>query len=935
MTLYPFEMQIAVDATYPDTVVRAGLITIIAPGDATNSPITLVDTAGAPMANPITTSSQGFVPRFQATIPHIMWTDGTYSGFLSSYKGLLDEAVAAREAAEAAVSGVLGAASKATLPLNVKDYGAVGDGIADDTVAIQTCLNAVPEGGRAVYFPAGRYKVTATLRVEKDGTTLYGDGTGNKIGATQTSISSRIEASGAISGSIIRVQRVADDRPLQGVVIRDLTIEGGLVGTGVTGVLFRSNQGHMERVHIWRCSGVGLRVTGYASPAWDTYDSTFHNLVVASNTGTGVLLDGDSADTHWSHTIILSNQDNLIVKGASGQFTGCHFYSPIRHNIWFDGGGSRTKFSNCKIEGLKNHMVKIESTNGGYSDIQFTGCGFSATTSGITDNTYDYVNISGPTANGISRTTFVGNSFTLKGGSTLKPRYAINLDGSTVQGTVIIANSFGPASHWGTAALNDGGSGSTPAVIKSNSNVADAGVPQPFINVADFGALGNGTDATVALQAALDSVPETGGTVWLPPGNYKVSDTLVIGSDNTTLRGSGAGSRAGSFTGTGSRIQADVTVAFTGPILRIARPDATRAVYAPKLVDLTIDTQGVVTGAAGPVDGLEVTAIRGDFDNIAVWSASGHNIRLIGLSSSLTSTGNRFRSVVASLATGNGVHVDTNAPDNSFTNCIAESNGRGIQLVANRTHLVGCDFNGNVLSNAYITDGGTSTRFTACKFRFADNHGVEIMTVASGVADVSFVSCSFEGNGSAATNTYDHLHAGGSTSFAVSRLAILGCAFVSSATNKPRYGVNLASSAVQNAQLVGNVFGATTHFGTAAYNNGSNSSLKHQVTGNTNVPDIMNASSVTADYTLAAADANTNVDVNLATPVTITVPTNATVAMPIGTRIRITQIGAGQVTVAGSVTLNTARSLTTRAQYSVIELRKRSTDTWVVSGDLT
>lgn len=102
MTLYPFEMQIAVDANNPDTVVAAGVVTVTDPGDSSNTPITLVDPAGIPMANPITTSAQGFIPAFQATIPHVKWSDGTYAGFLSSYKGLLNEAIAAREAAQAA-----------------------------------------------------------------------------------------------------------------------------------------------------------------------------------------------------------------------------------------------------------------------------------------------------------------------------------------------------------------------------------------------------------------------------------------------------------------------------------------------------------------------------------------------------------------------------------------------------------------------------------------------------------------------------------------------------------------------------------------------------------------------------------------------------------------------------------------------------------------
>lgn len=102
MTLYPFEMQIAVDANSPETVVRAGMVTISDPGDSSNTPTPLLDPAGISMANPITTSAQGFIPAFQATIPHVKWSDGMYAGYLSSYKGLLNEAIAARQAAETA-----------------------------------------------------------------------------------------------------------------------------------------------------------------------------------------------------------------------------------------------------------------------------------------------------------------------------------------------------------------------------------------------------------------------------------------------------------------------------------------------------------------------------------------------------------------------------------------------------------------------------------------------------------------------------------------------------------------------------------------------------------------------------------------------------------------------------------------------------------------
>ena len=43
-----------------------------------------------------------------------------------------------------------------TCAVSVKDFGAVGDGIADDTQSIQTAVNCLPAGGR-LYFPAGVY----------------------------------------------------------------------------------------------------------------------------------------------------------------------------------------------------------------------------------------------------------------------------------------------------------------------------------------------------------------------------------------------------------------------------------------------------------------------------------------------------------------------------------------------------------------------------------------------------------------------------------------------------------------------------------------------------------------------------------------------------------------------------------------------------------
>lgn len=82
--------------------------------------------------------------------------DGLSSGTNgSSYVGFL-------QAGTGAVART--AQSKMRDVVSVKDFGAVGNGIANDTVAVQAAINAVvARGGGQVYFPAGTYNCNVTV----------------------------------------------------------------------------------------------------------------------------------------------------------------------------------------------------------------------------------------------------------------------------------------------------------------------------------------------------------------------------------------------------------------------------------------------------------------------------------------------------------------------------------------------------------------------------------------------------------------------------------------------------------------------------------------------------------------------------------------------------------------------------------------------------
>lgn len=89
-------------------------------------------------------------------------------------------------------------------------------------------------------------------------------------------------------------------------------------------------------------------------------------------------------------------------------------------------------------------------------------------------------------------------------------------------------------------------------------------------------------------------------------------------------------------------------------------------------------------------------------------------------------------------------------------------------------------------------------------------------------------------------------------------------------------------------------------------------------------------------YTLVLSDAFKLVGMDNASANTLTVPPNSSVAFPVGTRIDITQDGAGQTTVVADtgVTIRTPETLKLRKQRAKATLIKRATDTWDLEGNL-
>jgi len=173
---------------------------------------TYSDSAGTtPNANPVVANSVGVFPD--------IFISGTYKVVLKNTDGVQQWAadpvseyidfvtggyVSKTELAAATGSGLAGfsqdninaiqrtvLATLREISLSVKDFGAVGDGVADDTVSCQNAINYAWLNSRPLYFPTGEYLVTGlTLTVVDDDRnkrfTMFGDGNGEAFSQART-----------------------------------------------------------------------------------------------------------------------------------------------------------------------------------------------------------------------------------------------------------------------------------------------------------------------------------------------------------------------------------------------------------------------------------------------------------------------------------------------------------------------------------------------------------------------------------------------------------------------------------------------------------------------------------------------------------------------------------------------------------------------------
>ncbi|MFC0394603.1 glycosyl hydrolase family 28-related protein [Paenibacillus mendelii] len=220
---------------------------------------------------------------------------------------------------------------------NVKTlYGAVGDGVADDTIPINNAIAAAQAaGGGVVYLPTGKYRVTSTITIPAfvsmegvNGNSNVADAAVSIVGSL--ALSPVVQINGSPGSSSASLKKLA------------ITRANGTIPAGVIGLLVGSTDYTvLEDLYIFR-HAIGYKITGQLGVKANRVISASATEAYLEVVDTPQATFIDSSFGRNGGELSLTPISQVLIKGAADTITflRCQFNSTggtPTNGITFDG----------------------------------------------------------------------------------------------------------------------------------------------------------------------------------------------------------------------------------------------------------------------------------------------------------------------------------------------------------------------------------------------------------------------------------------------------------------------------------------------------------------------------------------------------------------------------------------------------------------------
>ena len=230
---------------------------------------------------------------------------------------------------------------------NVRDYGAVGNGIEDDTAAITNAANS----GLPVYFPVGMYNISRPITPSTEGQMFFGAGWGSII---IYSGSSAFDCN-SIPKIYITNLEIHEDDPHRAAGWTIANMRGHYSAVhrvrilAHNGIEHGANSGIVSDCEI-RCVGDGIKIYN-----GDNTETVENCIIVAyhstgdPDSGTGIIVEDGACSNLKSVSTLLKNV-GVRFTGAFASFNAIQcWFDNCQYGITFEPGSrtNRTRINNC------------------------------------------------------------------------------------------------------------------------------------------------------------------------------------------------------------------------------------------------------------------------------------------------------------------------------------------------------------------------------------------------------------------------------------------------------------------------------------------------------------------------------------------------------------------------------------------------------------